>query len=84
MGVRILHDTNDLLAALYCSTSEVAFGPLFHDDDNHDAVDRAEAFLRWLKREPRRMTDAELMTAYSEWRAQETAQWQAELDAEEA
>lgn len=53
MGVHILHDTKAEIAALYCSTSGVAFGPLFHDGDDsagryHDADERAEAFLRWL------------------------------------
>jgi hypothetical protein len=85
MGVRILNDHYDSLAALYCSTSEVAFGPLFHEEEGHGGSERAEAFLRWLgAREPRRMTDADLQAAYTDWRAQEAAQWQAEENATEA
>ncbi len=79
MGVRI---TDDSTVALYCSTSDFAFGPVFCDDKEHDATERAEAFLRWLKIEPRRLTDAELERKYSEWRAQERAQFAAEEEAE--
>ena len=76
MGVRILSDRDSDQAALFCSTTEWAFGPIFHDDGDHDADERAEAFCRWLgAREPRRMTDAELRAAYQEWRSQEAAQW---------
>lgn len=49
MGVRILVDREQDMAVLYCSTSEWAFGPTFHDDDGHDADERAEAFLRWVE-----------------------------------
>jgi hypothetical protein len=74
MGVRIVHDGDN--AALYCSTTEWAFGPLFSSDDNHDAEERAQAFCRWLGgREPRRMSDQELAHAYGEWLAQEVTQW---------
>jgi hypothetical protein len=80
MGVRILNAGSQ--AALYCSTSEVAFGPIFHDDDDHDADERAEAFLRWLApRDPREFIGDELEQKYAEWRAQEAAQWKREADA---
>jgi len=49
MGCRILHDRDSNSAVLYCSTTEWAFGPLFNDDGDHDAGERAEAFLRWLR-----------------------------------
>ena len=77
MGVRILSDHYYSLAALYCSTTEQAFGPLFHEEDGHDATERAEAFLEWLtpRGDARRLTDADLRAAHSEWRAQEAAQW---------
>ena len=54
MGVRILHDSESNQAALYCSTSDFAFGPIFNDGDDgeHYANDRAEAFLRWLDYAP--------------------------------
>ena len=56
MGVRILHDRDGNMAALYCSTSGFAFGPTFHDGYNlndHDAAERAEAFCRWLENCPK-------------------------------
>lgn len=33
---------------LYCTTSDWSFGPVFDDSDDHDADERAEAFVRWL------------------------------------
>lgn len=84
MGVRIMH--NDEEAIMYCSSTDWAFGPLFSDDGNHSAVERAESFLRWLGkgRDPRQYTDAELESKYTDWRGQEEAQWKAEDDAEKA
>jgi hypothetical protein len=73
MGVPILHYGD--AAAFYCSTSEVAFGPLVRAEDDHDADERAEAFLRWLPDDARRYTNAELLTQFATWRAQEAAQW---------
>jgi hypothetical protein len=31
MGCRIIHDREQNIAALYCSTSDVAFGPVFNE-----------------------------------------------------
>lgn len=53
MGVRILSDSNEGMACLYCSTSGVVFGPLFHGEGSHDADECAEAFLRWLDTTPK-------------------------------
>ena len=98
MGVRILSDRDGKMAALYCSTSDVAFGPVFYDGDApeyKDADERAAAFLRWLEITPtwsryenhgvsgihhdaRQLTDAGLQLAYSDWLAQEDAQYKAE------
>jgi hypothetical protein len=73
MSVRILESGDT--AAFYCSTSEVAFGPLVHEDDRHDAEERAEAFLRWLPQDARRYDEAELLRQFSAWLVQEAAQW---------
>jgi len=79
MGCRILHDREQDLAVLYCSTSDVAFGPVFTDGDNGQAADeRAEAFLRWLQIDPRRCDESELQAFYSKWFAQEEAQYKRE------
>ena len=80
MGVRILRDKTE--AAMYCSTSGWAFGPVFDDRGLHDADERIEAFLRWLKADPRTFTsDSALEAKYSAWLAQEDAQWAAEAAA---
>jgi len=90
MGVRILYDDgrrggySGSQAALYCSTSGVAFGPVFSEGDSKDADERAEAFLRFLNGDPRRLSDTELQLKYSEWLVQEAAQYAAEAAAEAA
>lgn len=76
MGTRILGDYKQ--AVMYCSTDGWAFGPVFSDDEDHDADERANAFMRWLKTDARVFTDTELSKKYSEWLAQEDSQWQAE------
>jgi hypothetical protein len=76
MGVRILRAKSE--AVLYCSTSDWAFGPVFSDDDHHDADERAEAFCRWLNRDARTLEESELQSAYSRWLAQEPMQWELE------
>ncbi len=57
MGVRILHDSEQGYAALYCSTSDVAFGPIFNEGDasfDYKAADeRAQAFLKWCDVAPK-------------------------------
>jgi hypothetical protein len=85
MGVRILTDNSGsrTQAVLYSSTTDWAFGPVFYEEGEHDAEERAQAFLRWLVRDPRPLTDAELATAYTDWRKQEADQWAAEAKAEE-
>lgn len=58
MGCRILYDSEEKMAAFYCSTSEVAFGPVFYEDPKGDwtAAEEAEFFMRWLPRDPREFT----------------------------
>jgi hypothetical protein len=92
MGVHTLR--GDDQACMFCSTTDWAFGPVFSDDGNHSAEERIESFLRWFRTngsipplyydDPRQLTDSELESKYSDWRAQEEAQWQAEEDAEKA
>jgi hypothetical protein len=43
MGCRILESRDGRMAALYCSTSDVAFGPLF------ESAEEAHHFCTWLK-----------------------------------
>ncbi len=78
MGVRILYDSAADQACLMCSTTDVAFGPVFSDGDEWQADERAEAFCRWLKHDARMLRESELQTAYSSWLAQEAAQYQRE------
>ena len=98
MSVRILYDAAEESAVLYCSTSMWAFGPLFTQDDDHEAVERAEAFLKWLdeaapyasyektqigsRRDARLLTDAGMQAAYSDWLAAEAAWFRAERGCE--
>jgi len=65
MGVRVLYDRNDRMAALYCSTTGKAFGPIFHDRDITDAIELAENFLQWLEKDARKYSDSELMDEYN-------------------
>lgn len=85
MGVRILTDRQSDYpqAVLYCSTSDWAFGPVFNGNGEHDADERAEAFIRWLPQDARRLTESELQTAYGQWLAQEQTQWDNEAAAED-
>ncbi len=66
MGCRILYDQDSEQAALYCSTTERAFGPIFHDE-GEGADAEAQAFLKWLKGDARRYTETELNQKHSEW-----------------
>ena len=47
MGVRVITDTSEGMAVLYCSTSMWAFGPVFHDDGHTDPGTAALCFLHW-------------------------------------
>lgn len=94
MGLRILYDARQDHAALYCSTSDWAFGPVFYGNREIYALERAEAFIRWLPNfspqekeigplgyrnaDPRTLTEQGVERAYGEWLAQEQAQYKAE------
>lgn len=49
MAVSIIWDEGDQIAALYCTTSDTAFGPIFTGPTGD--VD-AEQFLEWLRENP--------------------------------
>jgi len=66
MGVRIIESRDGSMAAIYCSTSMWAFGPVFLGDD---ADADARAFLSWLPQDARKYTDNELERKYGEWLA---------------
>ncbi len=72
MGVRILNNEADDLAVIYCSTSDVAFGPVFYEDSGDEgdrsASEKAEEFLDWLPVDPRTLSESELAAKYNEWR----------------
>jgi hypothetical protein len=61
MSAKILTD-KDGYACLYCSTTEVAFGPIFYPDED------VESFLKWLVEDPRHLTHEALSQKVSEWR----------------
>jgi len=84
MGCRILHDDDNNRAAMYCSTTERAFGPVFHDSDNgHDARERAELFCDWVPKDPRVYTDKELTDKFHQFLTLEDELW-AEKDKEDS
>ncbi len=81
MGCRIMHDREQNIAALYCSTTDVAFGPIIEGDNanGQDADERAEAFLRYLKGcDPRSLDEQLLMGCFSNWLTQEAEQYKRE------
>ena len=64
MGVEILKDERSGQQVMFCNTSDWAFGPVFHDDED------AESFLVFLAPvDPRSLTDTELARRVSDWRA---------------
>ena len=61
MGVRILED-RDGYKCLYCSTTMVAFGNIFYENED------VEEFLEWLKEDARRFTHKGLENKIYAWR----------------
>ncbi len=63
-------------AALVCTGSNWAFGPLFTEEDGKWAGDIARAFLDWLPLDPREYEDHALESRYNQfmdkkpWRTQ--------------
>ena len=70
MGVRITsHEQSETaVVALYCSTSDFAFGPVFH---GWDAKAKARSYLAFIAetdgRDPRVICDGDLERLYGEW-----------------
>lgn len=62
MGVKILEDKDDGYKCLYCSTTMIAFGNIFYEDED------VEEFLTWLKVDARTLTAKELENKIYEWR----------------
>lgn len=81
MGVRILDDCD--VAVLYCSTSDIAFGPVFYSQKEHWGAERAMSFLRFLgARDARSFSEKALIDLYGQWLAQEEEQWAREKEDE--
>jgi hypothetical protein len=61
MGIRIIDNPREG-AAFYCSVTDTAFGPVFHDRYE------AQEFLDWLPEDPRRFSNEELWDKLIEFR----------------
>jgi hypothetical protein len=76
MGVRIIRGED--YAAIYCSTSMTAFGPVFADGDE------ADEFLQWLEEkthtDARLFDDSELHCKYCDYLV-EREEWRKEKEA---
>lgn len=73
MGVRTIGDYD--CAAMYCSVTDWAFGPVFGEVDGHDARERIDLFLEWLPLDPRKYSDNELHDKYVEFLDKEKSMW---------
>lgn len=75
MEIKILHD--DKKAAMYWSTTDTAFGPVFSEslDGLHSAEERAEAFISYLGKDARIYDDLELEAAYIGFLMDEDHYW---------
>ena len=58
MGCRILANAADDMVCFYCSTSNVAFGPIMLNEA------WAEAFAKWLSKDPRTYTIDDLTSLW--------------------
>ncbi len=69
MAVRIIVDEFDTMAALYCSTSMTAFGPVVCEKDG--ALDKAQLFLDYCwdqhGKDPRLLTEKQLMDCWHDF-----------------
>jgi hypothetical protein len=83
MGVRVAYDSQHQVGVMYCSTTGIAFGPVF---ESVNARQEIEDFLAWLKEnedpvswavavskdgdgtDPRHYDDGELERIVNHWR----------------
>lgn len=70
MGVRVLYDSEQDMAALYCSVTDQAFGPVVYGEAKSDwsAAELLEAFLKWLPLDARRYGADELERFFGTFR----------------
>ncbi len=73
MGVHTIYDSESGRAAMYCSTAEWAFGPVFRDEDASEVPDDCEMldarqlcdlFQEWLCHDARKVDHKNLGKAY--------------------
>ena len=63
MSVQVLYDPEMEQAAIYCNTTDLAFGPIFNDNGSDgdgpmlDAGQVAWIFLNWLDKDARQYVD---------------------------
>lgn len=60
MSIEILFNENEDQAALYCNTTDWAFGPVFDGKGDFNAKETAQYFLKWLV-ERRETRDARMI-----------------------
>ena len=67
MGVHVLYDPEQRIAAIYDSVSGFAFGPTFTEaGDGTSAEDLAEEFIAAFAGDPRGFPDRELEDTYAD------------------
>lgn len=78
MGVRTISDERDRMSALYDSVTELAFGPLFHNDEGS-----ADEFLDWFN-ERSFSKHIDLRSMHPDSLAQTIREWHKARDADQA
>lgn len=68
MGLRILYDTGQDMAAMYDSVTDTAFGPVFYAGEHHEpAEERIQKFIDWLPADARVYNARDLENFYAMW-----------------
>lgn len=74
MAIEVLHDQEKRQAVLICTTSGVAFGPVFSDTRNWNSGEIAEAFLQWnyayRDDDPRMIAESTLLDRRSDFESE--------------